>query len=137
MNQTFEFIRGLSSTYAKIVKMMDRCLSLHGISFSEYLVMYELSQSTNNSMRRIDLAEKTNMSASGITRLLNPMEKLNIVEKEQNARDARVSLVKLTDAGFELFTNATQSVLESSDTFLSTLDKKNIEQFLTIIAKLR
>jgi len=137
MNQTFEFIRGLSSTYAKIVKMMDRCLSLHGISFSEYLVMYELSQSTNNSMRRIDLAEKTNMSASGITRLLNPMEKLNIVEKEQNARDARVSLVKLTDAGFELFTNATQSVLESADTFLGSLDKKSIEQFLAIIAKIR
>ncbi len=137
MNQTFEFILGLSSAYAKITKMMDRCLSLHGISFSEYLVMYELSQSANNSMRRIDLAEKTNMSASGITRLLNPMEKLNIVEKEQNVRDARVSLVKLTGAGFELFTNATQGVLESADTFLSTLDKKSMEQFLAIITKIR
>jgi len=137
MNQTFEFILGLSSTYAKIAKMMDRCLSLHGISFSEYLVMYELSQSTNNAMRRIDLAEKTNMSASGITRLLNPMEKLNIVEKEQNARDARVSLVKLTNAGFELFTNATQSVQESAETSLGSLDKKSMEQFLAIIAKIR
>ena len=137
MNQTFEFILGLSSIYTKIVKMMDRCLSLHGISFSEYLVMYELSQSTNNAMRRIDLAEKTNMSASGITRLLNPMEKLNIVEKEQNARDARVSLVKLTPVGFELFTNATQSVQESAKTFLSALDTKSMEQFLAIIAKIR
>jgi len=137
MNQTFDFILALSSVSAKIAKIMDRCLSMHGISFSEYLVMYELSKSTNNAMRRIDLAEKTAMSASGITRLLNPMEKLNIVEKEQNARDARVSQVKLTNAGFELFTNATQSVLESADAFLSVLDKKGIEQFLAIIAKLR
>lgn len=137
MNQKFEFILGLSSTYSKIFKMMDRCLSVHGISFSEYLVMYELSKMTNQSMRRIDLAENTAMSASGITRLLNPMEKLNIVEKEQNARDARVSLVKLTDAGFELFTNATQSVFQSTDIFLEALGEKDIELFLNIITKIR
>lgn len=137
MNQKFEFILGLSSTYSKIFKMMDRCLSVHGISFSEYLVMYELSKMTNQSMRRIDLAENTGMSASGITRLLNPMEKLNVVEKEQNARDARVSLVKLTDAGFELFTNATQSVFQSTDIFLEALGEKDIELFLNIITKIR
>ncbi|MDD4506710.1 MAG: MarR family transcriptional regulator [Sulfurospirillaceae bacterium] len=137
MNRKFEFILGLSSTYTKIFKMMDRCLSVHGISFSEYLVMYELSKMTNKSIRRIDLAENTGMSASGITRLLNPMEKLNIVEKEQNARDARVSLVKLTDAGFELFTNATQSVFQSTDIFLEALDEKDIELFLNIINKIR
>ena len=137
MNQKFEFIIGLSSTYTKIFKMMDRCLSVHGISFSEYLVMYELSKMTNQSMRRIDLAENTGMSASGITRLLNPMEKLNIVEKEQNVRDARVSLVKLTSAGFELFTNATQSVFQSTDVFLESLDEKSIELFLNIINKIR
>ena len=137
MNRKFEFILGLSSTYTKIFKMMDRCLSVHGISFSEYLVMYELSKMTNQSMRRIDLAENTAMSASGITRLLNPMEKLNIVEKEQNARDARVSLVKLTDAGFELFTNATQSVFQSTDIFLEALGEKDIELFLNIITKIR
>ena len=124
MNRKFEFILGLSSTYTKIFKMMDRCLSVHGISFSEYLVMYELSKMTNKSIRRIDLAENTGMSASGITRLLNPMEKLNIVEKEQNARDARVSLVKLTDAGFELFTNATQSVFQSTDIFFRSIGRK-------------
>lgn len=137
MNRKFEFILGLSSTYTKIFKMMDRCLSVHGISFSEYLVMYELSKMTNQSMRRIDLAENTGMSASGITRLLNPMEKLNVVEKEQNARDARVSLVKLTDAGFELFTNATQSVFQSTDIFLEALGEKDIELFLNIITKIR
>lgn len=137
MNRKFEFILGLSSTYTKIFKMMDRCLSVHGISFSEYLVMYELSKMTNKSIRRIDLAENTGMSASGITRLLNPMEKLNIVEKEQNVRDARVSLVKLTDAGFELFTNATQSVFQSTDIFLEALDEKDIELFLNIINKIR
>lgn len=137
MNRKFEFILELSSTYTKIFKMMDRCLSVHGISFSEYLVMYELSKMTNKSIRRIDLAENTGMSASGITRLLNPMERLNIVEKEQNARDARVSLVKLTDAGFELFTNATQSVFQSTDIFLEALGEKDIELFLNIITKIR
>ena len=137
MNSKFELILGLSSTYTKIFKTMDRCLSVHGISFSEYLVMYELSKMTNQSMRRIDLAEKTGMSASGITRLLNPMEKLNSVETEQNARDARVSLVKLTSAGSELFTYATQSVLQTADLFLEPLDEQNLALLLNALMKIR
>ena len=88
-------------------------------------------------MRWIDLAEKTGMSASGITRLLNPMEKLNIVEKEQNARDARVSLVKLTSAGSELFTYATQSVLQTADLFLEPLDEQNLALLLNALMKIR
>lgn len=137
MNTKFELILGLSSAYTKIFKTMDRCLSVHGISFSEYLVMHELSKMTNQSMRRIDLAEKTGMSASGITRLLNPMEKLNLVGKEQNARDARVSLVKLTNAGSELFTYATQSVLHATDLLLEPLDEQSLELLFKALNKIR
>jgi len=137
MNTKFELILGLSTASTKIFKTMDRCLSVHGISFSEYLVMHELSKMTNQSMRRIDLAEKTGMSASGITRLLNPMEKLNLVEKEQNARDARVSLVKLTGAGSELFTYATQSVLNATDLLLEPLDEQNLELLFKALNKIR
>lgn len=50
-------------------------------------------------MRRIDLADSVGLSPSAVTRLLAPMEKPGLVEKEANPRDARVSLVKLSTAG--------------------------------------
>lgn len=121
MSQKLKFIFELSSLYTKVFKTIDRRLSVHGITFTEFFVMYELYNAPTKSMRRIDIAESVGMSASGITRVLNPMEKLKIVEKEVNARDARVSLVKLTDAGAELLENALKTVEESAEELFGSL----------------
>lgn len=50
-------------------------------------------------MRRIDLAEKIGLTASGVTRILLPMEKIGLVSREINERDARVSYVLLASGG--------------------------------------
>ena len=68
-------IRCLAELQNRLLKRVDQYLSVHGISFSEFLVLYHLSQAPNMTMRRIDLAECIGLTASGVTRLLNPMEK--------------------------------------------------------------
>ncbi len=68
--------------------------------------MDRLYQAADEAMRRIDLAESVGLSASGVTRLLLPMQKIGLVQKEQNPRDARVSLVKLTETGKQIFLTA-------------------------------
>jgi DNA-binding MarR family transcriptional regulator len=72
---------------------------LEGLGFSEFVILHHLSLAPQEQMRRIDLAEKLGLTASGVTRLLLPMEKLGLVTKEKHLRDARVSLVKITKAG--------------------------------------
>ena len=133
MNNNLEIILNLSLVHSTIVKKMDRSLSVHGIAFSEFVVMYQLSLVPNKTIRRIDLANSVGMSASGITRLLNPMEKLKIVEKEKNPRDARVSFVKLSDVGIELFNNAMKSVMYTADDLLSDFNKKDIDLLLKLV----
>jgi DNA-binding MarR family transcriptional regulator len=137
MNQKLELILNLSSLYARVFKAIDRRLSIHGITFSEFFVMYQLAVSPTKTMRRIDLAESVGMSASGVTRLLNPMEKLKIVEKETNARDARVSLVKLSDVGSTLFDDALKTVMETAEELLGVLDIDSIEAFLNFANKIK
>jgi DNA-binding MarR family transcriptional regulator len=55
---------------------------LNGISLNEFIIMYHLSQNTDGKMRRIDLADKLGLTASGITRLLLPMEKIGLMYDE-------------------------------------------------------
>ena len=50
-------------------------------------------------MRRIDLAESVLLTASGITRLLDGLERAGFVEKGACASDARVSYARLTARG--------------------------------------
>jgi len=107
----------------KALKRMDANLSIHGISYSEFRVLDELSSSPGTAMPRIDLARSIGMTASGVTRLIAPMEKLGMVGKESHPRDARKSLVSLTPAGATKHEEAAATVEQVSSDFLANLTK--------------
>lgn len=121
---------------SKIAKRIDGQLSIHGISVTEYLIMFHLNGSALKTMRRIELAERVGISASGITRLIAPMEKLHIVEKEANPRDARQSLVKLSETGQQLYQDASASFEDCAGELMSQLNSSEIEQLLSLSAKI-
>jgi len=127
-----ELIIALSSLQSHLQKKTDLILSIHGISFTEFMVMYYLNDAPNKTMRRIDLAESVGLSASGVTRLVIPMEKIGLVQKEANPRDARVSLVKLTKAGERVFKNAFVSFGDCANSLLKALDSKQLSEFLEL-----
>lgn len=50
-------------------------------------------------MRRVDLAERLILTASGVTRLLDGLEEAGLVERAACASDRRVTYAVLTEAG--------------------------------------
>lgn len=112
----------LSNFYAKLLKQQDQWLAAHGISYKEFLIMHYLRDAQAKHLKRIELAEKVGLSASGVTRLLNPMEKIGLIAKEEGARDARVSLVRLTESGEALFRDAENSFNQRAKSFVNNLD---------------
>lgn len=84
-------------------------------------------------MRRCDIAEQVGLSPSGVTRLLNPMEKIGIIVKEENPRDARVSLVTLSEAGKQLIEDAQISFNHASVTLFESLDQKRLNAFSDLL----
>lgn len=119
---------------AIISKHLDNSLgAIHGIGLTEYMVLLNLMKAPNHTLRRIDIAESLARTASGITRMLMPMEKIGLVTKEINERDARVSLVKITPAGEELFKDASATLDLKSESLLKNIDAKNADQFLNLL----
>lgn len=126
----------LSLLNSRISKRIDNALSMHGISFKEFQVMLNLSSANAQTMRRIELAESIGLTASGVTRMLAPMVKIKLVEKELNPRDARVSLVKLSKPGNKIFKDALITFGQSVDGLTDKLSKSEIQQFLKLIDKM-
>jgi DNA-binding MarR family transcriptional regulator len=108
INHSLKFLMNLAKIQAVIARRFDK-LSMHGIGFNDFLILYLLQQAPGEKLRRIDLAEKVGLTASGITRMLLPMEKIGLVTRETNERDARVSYAVLTDAGRQLFEDAKET----------------------------
>ena len=121
---------------SKLAKKVDNQLGIHGISFTEYLIMHHLCGSSLKTMRRIELAEHVGISASGITRLIAPMEKIGLVEKEANPRDARQSLVKLSTAGQRLYGEASVSFEHCASSLTGNLRENQLVKLVELSARL-
>lgn len=105
INTSLQLLMGLAKAQAAVSRRFDR-LNMHGIGFTDFVILYILQESPDGKLRRKDLAEKTSLTASGITRLLLPMEKMGLIAREANERDARVSYVVMTEAGRRIYEEA-------------------------------
>ncbi len=131
ISKEMSFIINLWGINSLLTKKIDSSLgSIHGIGFTEYMILFHLNNSHNKTMRRIDLANNIGLTASGITRIVSPMEKIGVVMKELNPRDARVSLVKLTSAGETILGDATLSMKQNSERLLSDVSENNLNHAL-------
>jgi DNA-binding MarR family transcriptional regulator len=87
----------------------------HGLTLNDYEVLLHLSWAEHKMMRRVDLADRILLTASGITRLLEGLERAGFVGKETCSSDARVSYAKLTDAGAQKLREAAVTHLRGID----------------------
>lgn len=122
--------------WSDMVKKADMQLSVHGISFTEFCILHQLFLSPQQRLSRIELASAVGLSASGITRLLQPLEKIQLVEKEQNIRDARQSLVKLSAIGQQIYQDTRQTLDFFARQFVSPLTSKQQETLAEFLARL-
>lgn len=127
-----ELVMALSLLQSRLQRKIDQRLSAHGISFTEFMVMYHLYHAPEMTMRRIDLAEQVGLTASGVTRMLIPMEKIKLVQRKANPRDARVSLTKLSKAGEQVFQDALVTFEESASWLMEGLEPEQVKEFLEL-----
>jgi DNA-binding MarR family transcriptional regulator len=88
--------------HATVLRQLNaELVSTHDLTVSDFEVLLQLAQAPDRVLRRVDLAERVLLTPSGITRLLEGLERAGLVERAQCASDRRVVYAKLTDAGEE------------------------------------
>ena len=129
-----EVTKSLWINSACISKKIESSLgSIHGIGLTEYMVLHNLVNAPNKMLRRVDLASSVGRTASGVTRMLLPMEKLGLIDKELSPRDARASLVKITLVGEQIFNDASSTLSQKSEQLLDRLNRKQIDTLLSLL----
>lgn len=122
------FILRLARAHAVIQKRFDSALGgLHGISFSDFQMLDHLGRAGGGKLRRVDLADRLGLTASGVTRALLPLEKVGLVGREADARDARVGYAVITESGRELLANARVLAESLSDDFTRGIDAGTLD----------
>ena len=132
ISKKLKFFMQLSKTNA----VLARRFSSQGLGFGDIAILYTISQTPNEKIRRIDLANQLGLTASGVTRILLPLEKIGVVKREANERDARVSLVALTSAGKTLLTDSLQSAEVVCDDLIPSSKTKKLEELANILEEI-
>lgn len=138
MNQahtaTTDFCLRLARATAVLVRRFDTSLgSLHGISFSDYQLLNHLARAPGGRLRRVDLAERVGLSASGVTRSLLPLEKIGLVTRQADPRDARVGFAVITPAGADMAIHATDVVDRISGEAIRGIDPGQVGNMASML----
>jgi DNA-binding MarR family transcriptional regulator len=99
------------SHFTLVRALNAQLVSEHGLTINDYEVLLRLAQSPERRMRRVDLAESVLLTASGITRLLDGLEREGFVERAQCDTDRRVTYAVLTEEGLEKLREAAETHL--------------------------
>jgi DNA-binding MarR family transcriptional regulator len=124
--------------HAAITRQLNAdLLNDHGLTLSDYEVLLRLSSAEGEMMRRVDLAQSVFLTASGITRLLDGLERAGFVEKAACKSDARVSYAKLTPAGKQKLREAGRTHLAGiEELFTGRFSEDELERLGQLLRRL-
>lgn len=135
INTSINFCISIAKFQTELSRRLDA--RLNGIGFNELIILYHLSLADGAKMRRIDLAEKLGLTASGITRLLLPMEKIGLIKKEANKHDARVSYVVLAPGGKTKLSEGMERMEIYCEEIIPENKIKKLEEFSGLLVEIR
>lgn len=93
------WIRFLATHSAITRELEARLMGAHGLTLSDYDVLVQLARAPEQRLRNIELAKAVLLTRSGVTRLVDGLEKDGLVSRCACPEDKRGSVVKLTDDG--------------------------------------
>lgn len=109
----------------------------HGLTLSDYGVLLQLAWAPDRRLRRVDLADKILLTASGITRLLDGLERSGFVERAACDTDRRVVYAVLTDRGHAKLREAAATHVEQIETlFAQRFEASELEALVTLLGRL-
>lgn len=100
------FVALIRAHVATTRRLSSALESDHGLTLNEYEVLLHLAHAPDRMMRRVDLARSVFLTPSGITRLLDGLQRSGYVDSVKCESDARVTYAQLTDAGHAKLTEA-------------------------------
>ena len=100
---------GLLAVHSVVTRELDALMGAeHGLALVEYEVLLKLAVN-GGGMRMSDLADVAFLSRSGLTRVVDELESLELVRREPDEGDGRVLVATLTPIGRRRFAAARRS----------------------------
>jgi DNA-binding MarR family transcriptional regulator len=129
------FLQAHSSVTRELEReLVDR----HGLTLSDFDVLFQLAAAPGRSLRPGELARTVLLTRSGITRLVQRLERAGLVERVDCPDDLRGSLVRLTATGRDTLRRASRTHFEGvRERFGDRFGDEELETLSALLGRLR
>jgi len=136
-NAVHSFV-SLLRAYSHATRVLNAQLTAdHRLTISDYEVLLRLSRAPDRRMRRVDLAQEVLLTASGITRLLDGLERSGYVARGTCDTDRRVVYAVLTDEGLAKLRAASEThVSQIDDYFSARYDDAELTELAALLSRI-
>src|SRR3954451_10801240 len=126
--------RGFLRVHAALAKQLDAELDrAHGIPLSSYEVLINLQAAPDRRLRMADLADRALLSRSGMTRLVDRLERQGLLVRDTCVSDARGCFAVLTDACDAVLSKARPTHLDGvRQRFLAHLEPEESDRLVEL-----
>ena len=130
--------RSYLQSHATILRVLDaELVANQGMTARDYEVLLYLAQAQDRKLPMSALAESTMLTRSGITRLVDGLVEVGLIERVSCPSDARVSYARLTDEGYEKLRDAGCTHIASiRRLFLEHFSDEEIAQLAGLLSRL-
>jgi DNA-binding MarR family transcriptional regulator len=130
--------RSFLRTHNHLLRQLEHQLHTHGkIAIGSYDVLIQLAEAPDNRLRMSELAEAVLLSRSGLTRLVDRLQKDGLVQRQPDPEDARGMYTVLTAKGRDALRDASVVHLAGvSELVLDRLSEPELRQLQALMGKL-
>ncbi len=123
--------------HARITRALERELNdEHQLALADYDVMVQLANAEARRLRMGELADRLVLSRSGITRLIDRLEREGIVERATCESDRRGQWAQLTDRGYARLRDVTPAHLRGvAEHFIDRIPAAELRELQETLAR--
>jgi DNA-binding MarR family transcriptional regulator len=130
--------RAFLRAHARINRCLEaELIAAHGMSLASYDVLVQLAESPTRQLRMAELADAVLLSRSGVTRLVDRLEKAGLVLRERVVDDGSGVVATITAAGIDTLRTAARTHLPGVVRhFVEPLDAAELDRLGEVCDKL-
>jgi DNA-binding MarR family transcriptional regulator len=130
--------RAFLRAHAQLLRTMEGDLGAAGeIPLVTYDVLVQLSEAPDHRLRMTELADRVLLSRSGLTRLVDRLERDGLVERVPCPDDARGTHAAITELGMDRLRSASHVHLRGvAEQFIGRFDRRELARLGQLLGRL-
>lgn len=117
-------------------RISSETMESFGITNQQYNILRILRGADFEGLPTLELADRMLVHSPGVTRLIDRLEKKQLVTRERSGKDRRVVLCKITKKGHDLLGKMDKPVEEMNKKVVKNLNNNQIEDLIELLSKL-